>query len=41
MGSTAGAGSGEFHTYRAHRRLEMFRVENMERSAKEEVGWCW
>jgi len=37
MGSTAGAGSGEFHTYRMHRRTEILRVEDMERRAKEEV----
>ena len=35
-GSSAGAGSGEFHTYRNLRRKEMFRVERMEREAAKE-----
>lgn len=36
MGSCAGAGSGEFHTYRAHRRREMHRVAAMDEEAKNE-----
>ena len=33
MGSQAGAGSGDFHMYRGHRRTEMLRVERMDRAA--------
>ena len=36
MGSCAGAGSGEFHVYRASRRRELTRLENIEVAEKEE-----
>ena len=37
MGSTAGAGSDEFHLYRASRRTEMLRLEKMDKSAEEQA----
>ncbi|KAG0248306.1 hypothetical protein BG011_000219 [Mortierella polycephala] len=36
QGSSAGAGSGEFHVYRAGRRREYARLRNMELESKEE-----
>ncbi|KAG0226708.1 hypothetical protein BGX31_007186 [Mortierella sp. GBA43] len=36
QGSSAGAGSGEFHVYRAGRRREYSRLRNMELASKEE-----
>jgi hypothetical protein len=34
-GSTAGAGSGDFHHYRSIRRKELFRLQKMEKEAKD------
>ncbi|ORZ01810.1 hypothetical protein BCR41DRAFT_363438, partial [Lobosporangium transversale] len=36
QGSSAGAGSGEFHVYRAGRRREYARLKNMELESKQE-----
>ena len=37
-GSSAGAGSGDFHTYRHARRREMFRVAKLKHDAKEDAA---
>jgi hypothetical protein len=37
MGSTAGAGSGDFHQYRFARRKEQFRVARLDKEAKQQV----
>ena len=36
-GSTAGASSAAFHIYRAHRRTELLRLEEIEKRAEEDV----
>jgi hypothetical protein len=36
-GATAGAGSSEFHIYRAHRRREMERIKRMETDSKKVI----
>lgn len=37
QGSSAGSGSGDFHTYRQSRNYERERIQQMEREAKEEA----
>lgn len=37
-GSTAGASSAAFHIYRAHRRTELLRLQNIEKQAEEDVS---
>lgn len=36
VGSNAGAGSGTFHSYQRHRRVEVERIEGMERETRRE-----
>ncbi|XP_078680401.1 PRKR-interacting protein 1 homolog isoform X2 [Branchiostoma floridae x Branchiostoma belcheri] len=36
MGSSAGAGSGEFHVYRGYRRRELFRQKHLDEQAKKD-----